>query len=476
MRTVLGVFLFVLGAGCAHAPEKTERVEEPAAQQTASAPAPAPRMAADPQELSRKADAAYKELNFPACAEHFRQAAEAHTDEASRADAFYGAACCASLAGDHAKAVGYLERAVQSGYVDVGYLQTDPELSPLHSLPGWKAVVAGAQANFDKAPDKPRPVPTLAAVDVYGSKRAEPDAVRRMLGYELGKPIAMSSVLVKKQEEALRKQYNLAFAKVSFISYFAGPEADRAYLTVDLVDAEDAKRAEFLPAPTGQTQDPEGLVAQWLAYEQKAWQLMNRGQLDPAKHSVCRVAHCALGFGHPELAPFEPAFVEKVPAAQDAVAQVLRQDADERERAAAAYLLAYAASSEKAVERLLPSIRDPSYLVRNNVLRVLMGIQQKADRPLMDVAVVVDALSMPTTTDRNKGLYLLKALLEKMKPEELKAQRAPLTRQLGAQLVELAALRQPNNRDPARDVLKLISGEKYETPEQWKSWLERQKK
>jgi hypothetical protein len=460
-----------LATGCAHAPDP---VQEPAPRQAASAPAPAPtpQKAADPKELSAQADKSYYALDFPACATLFRAAAEASTDDDSRSNFFYSAACCAALAGDSAQALELVKRSVQSGYYDAAYLQSDPELAPLHSLAGWAEVVASAKANLAKLPQPPRPVPVLAAVDVYGSRRADAEAVRKLLGFELKKPFVASFVVFRQKEEALRKQNTLAFAKLSFISYFAGPEAGRAYITADLVDAEDAQRLKFLPEPTSSVADPEGLIAQWQAYEQLAWKLLNQGALDTSKPSTCRVAHCTMGFSHPDLAPFEPIFVEKVPKAQEALTQVLRQDADNKKRAAAAYLLAYASTPKQAVERLVPSTRDPNALVRNNVLRVLMAIQKSADRPMVDFAVAADALSMPETTDRNKAGALLKALLEDMKPEALKAQRASYLRQIGPQLVAMAALQQPNNRDHALEVLKLLSGEKYETAEQWKAWLE----
>jgi hypothetical protein len=475
VRISLGVCLVVLGTGCAHAPEPTQ---EPAPRQAASTPAPAPALqkAADPKELLAQADKAYYALDFPGCTAQFRAAAEASTDDDSRSSAFYSAACCAALAGDSAQALEFLKRSVQAGYSDPAHLQADPELDPLHSLAGWAEVVAGAQVNLAKMPQPPRPVPVLAAVDVYGSRRADAEAVRKMLGFELGKPFVSSHVVFRQKEEALRQQYNLAFAKLSFISYFAGPEAGRGYLTADLVDAEDAQRLKFLPEPTGHLDDPEGLIAQWQAYEQTAWKLLNQGALDMSKPPTCRAAHCTMGFSHPDLAPFEPIFLEKVPKVQDALTQVLRQEADNKKRAAAAYLLAYASTPEQVVERLVPSTRDPNALVRNNVLRVVMAIQQKADRPMVDFAVVADALSMPETTDRNKAGALLKALLEDMKPEALKAQRAAYLRQVGPQLVAMASLQQPNNRDYALAVLKLLSGEKYETGEQWKAWLARQPK
>ena len=137
-------------------------------------------------------------------------------------------------------------------------------------------------------------------------------------------------------------------------------------------------------------------------------------------------------------------------------------------------MLAYAATPEQTVERLVPFIRDPASGVRNNVLRVLIATQEQAAHPLVDMALVVDALSLPATTDRNKALYLLKMLLEDLKPEELKAQRASLLRQLGVLLVNMASLQQPITREPAVEVLKLLSGERYESPEQWKAWLARQ--
>jgi hypothetical protein len=309
---------------------------------------------------------------------------------------------------------------------------------------------------------------------VYGSRRADAEGVRKLLGFELGKPLVHSKVIFRQKEEALRKQYNLAFARLSYIYFFASEEAGRAYLTVDLVDVEDTQRLRFLPEPSGHPEDPEGLVAQWMAYDAKAVQLLQKGMLNMENGPVCRIAHCAFGFGHPELAAFEPVFVEKVPKAQDALVKVLREEADADKREAAAYLLAYSPTLEQTVERLAPFIRDPNGGVRNGVLRVLTASQEAADHPLVETALVLDALTLPETSDRNKALYLLKMLLDDLKPEALKAQRPALIRQIGSQLVALTAMHQPINREPAVEVLKLLSGEAYETPEQWQAWLARQ--
>ena len=460
MRFLLGVSLAAWVVGCAHSPGKTA---EPTAQQAERA-----------QELVSQAEKSYEALDFPACTEQFRQAAEASTDADSRSESFYSAARCAALAGDASQGIELLKLALQSGFYDADKLQHDMELSALHSAAGWQEAMDSAKANLAKAPQPPLPVGVLSGLDVYGSRRADTEAVRTLLGFELGKPLVHSKVIFRQKEDALRKQFNLAFAKLSYIYFFASEEAGRAYLTVDLVDAEDAQRLRFLPEPSGHVEDPEGLIAQWLDYETKVVQLMQKGMMDMEKGSVCRVAHCALGFGHPELAAFEPVFVEKVPKAQDALVKVLREEADEDKREAAAYLLAYTSTLEQAVERLVPFIRDPSGNVRNAVLRVLTANQEAADHPLVETALVIDALSLPQTTDRNKALYLLTMLLADLKPEALKAQQPSLIRQIGSQLVALTAMQQPINREPAVEVLKLLSGEAYETHEQWQAWLARQ--
>ncbi|HEX8538991.1 MAG TPA: hypothetical protein VF664_16090 [Cystobacter sp.] len=446
MRIVLGVCLSMFAAGCAH----TGKTSAPNAPGASSA-----------TELNQQARQAYNALDFPACAEQFRQAAESSPDD-SRAEPFYRAAGCAALAGEHARALELLERSVQSGYAHLDHLRFNPELSSLHALPGWQKVLAGTEANHQKAPPPPSfPIVPLKGIDVYGSRRVDLETVRRLLGLELGAPAVPSQAIFRRTEKALREQYNLAFAEISFHYYVGETPEDvgAAYITAALVDAEDARQLRFLSEPSGHPEDPEGLVAQWQAYETKSFQLMESGALDMEKEFTCRVAHCLLGFDHPELASFEPLFVAKVPASREGLTKVLREEADWEKRAATAYLLAYAGTPEQVFERLVPFIRDPSGGVRNNVLRVLIATQEQADHPLVDLETVLDALGLPESADRNKSLYLLKMVLEDLKPEDLKAQRAPLMQRIGPMLRTMAALQQPVIREPAVEVLKLLSDE-----------------
>ncbi|AKQ63233.1 hypothetical protein A176_000145 [Myxococcus hansupus] len=452
----LGAVAF--GAGCAHSSNGNNALT--------------PGQGATAQELSAKAQQAYEALDFNTCADGFKAAAEVATDAEERAESFYRAAGCASLAGHLDAAVPLVKRAVQSGYFDAAHLQYNPELAALHAQPDWEAIVTGAQANLAKAPEAPFPVPTLAGLDAFGSKKVDREAVRRVFGLEVGKPIVYSAAYFKQKEALLRGQYELAFVKTGMTLFVAEEHKGKAFVVVDMVDVEDQARLRFLPEPKGHLPDPEGLAARWNDYQQRVWSLQMMGKLDES--SSCQVTHCIGGFGHPQLVDFEPEFLAKVPQQLDALTAVLREDADDEKRAAAAFLLAYAPTPEETVRRLVPSIRDNSKSVRNSVVRVLTALQQAATQPLVDVATVVDAVSMPTTTDRNKATYLLSYLLEDLPEDALKAQRAGLIHQLGETLVAMSALQQPINRDPAVMVLQQLSGEKHETAEAWREWLARQ--
>ncbi|NRD58433.1 HEAT repeat domain-containing protein [Corallococcus exiguus] len=455
MRFVMALGVVALGAGCAHAPKPADP-------------------AARAQQLSAEAEQAYEALDFERCAERFRASGEASGEGPDRADSLYRAAGCASLAGHTDAAVEVLKQAVQGGYFDADHLEYNPELAALHTLPAWSGIVAEARANLSKAPEPPFPVMTLMGVDAFGSRKVDREAVQRVMGLELGKPIVHSAAVFKQKEAALREQYGLAYAHVGMSIYFADERKGTAYVVMDMVDAEDAARLRFLPEPKGHPADPEGLVARWDAYKERLNMLQMMGKL--AEDSSCKVAHCIGGFGHPDLAAYEPEFLAKVPQQMDALSAVLREESDPGKRGAAASLMAYAPTAEETVKRLEPFIRDPDYGVRNNVLRVLTATQEAATKPLLDVATVADAVALPNSSDRNKATYLLTYLLADLPPEALKAQRAGLLRQLGERLVEMSALQIPINSEPAVLVLKQLSGEQYETAEEWRAWLARQPK
>ncbi|MFY2563067.1 HEAT repeat domain-containing protein [Corallococcus terminator] len=462
MRKSAGLsLLLMMGVGCAHSSGKPKDVVS-----TVGAMAS--------QELSLRADKAYDAEDFATCADLRRRSAEAVTDADLRSEAYYSAARCSALGGRPDDALAFLKRAADSGFLSVEQLQFDPELASLHSLPGWTEVVSGVQANLDKAGVTPMPLPVLATIDVSRTRRADAASVIQMLGLEVGKPVVGSRYLLKKREAALRQRFNLAYSHVGIIAFFAEDLKGQAFASVDLVDAEDSHRLSFLPVPTGHVEDPEGLIAQWLEYKDKVVHMLRSGALNSEGPPSCRIAHCIFGFGHPELAPYEPRFVEKAPAAREALLRLLREDADSTRRAAVPFVLGYAGTPEQVIGWLVPFFKDPDSSVRNNVVRSVLAFQGGLDRPVVDLSVAFDAMAMPDVSDRNKGTYLLETVLVKLTPDALKARRAEVLQKVGTLLVDMSAYQQPINREPAVKVLRLLSGEDFERPEQWKQWLSRQ--
>lgn len=318
----------------------------------------------------------------------------------------------------------------------------------------------------------------LAGIDVFGTEQPH-DEIQAALDFKLGASFTFPSDTFRSRTDAaeaqLRERFGFAFVKLSVISYFAGPNAGEMYLTVDIVDADDKDRMAFAPAPQQDIADPAGLIATWLEYETRAWERLRSGDLEmPDGKGRCRGGfHCALGFGHPTLTPAEDRFIAEVPAHLSELRKVLVHSADAEQRAAAAYLLAYASDRKQVIASVLPAIRDPNALVRNNVLRVLVGVQEDAKHALLPLDELLAALDFPQTTDRNKAAYAILHTV-RIAPEQY---RSRVLDAVGEQLLAMAALTQPNNRDPALEILRVLSGTDHgDDIAAWRRWVEEARK
>jgi hypothetical protein len=317
---------------------------------------------------------------------------------------------------------------------------------------------------------------TLAAIDVFGSRRVSNDEIIAASGLVAGGAVMFPSDPLFEQLEAVQRRlterFHFAFVEVSPISYFGDhPDANKVFITIDVVDADDTARMKFAPAPSKTVADPAGLVAAWLDYEAAVWPLHNSGAYK-GPYTCKGGMHCALGFNHPDLESREDLFIAKVPKCVAELTAMLRDDREDKRRAAAAFALAYAHDRQQVIDALVPSIDDPSGLVRNNVMRVLVVIQQKADAVVVPLAAVLRAMHFPTTADRNKAAYALVEIAKRSSP----ADRVRIAREVGDVLVAMAAMSQPNNRDPAVQILRAISGEDHGTDAAgWRAWLARQR-
>ena len=338
-------------------------------------------------------------------------------------------------------------------------------------------LVAVACSSTPKAPDRAtvKPDPALERVDVFGSKHFDRDQLIARYGselVELVRAVDANDDAVRTKKEALEAKLTaagkFALVDIAIITYFS---PNRSYVTVDLVDEADrARRMTFAAAPTGEHPDPDNLLALWREYQDKAMGLLMDGKITPTAEEKCPFFHC-ITFAHESLAQYKDAFAKRVPPHETTLAKILREDKRDEHRALAAFLLAHISSGQRVVELMLPVVRDPSELVRNNAMRVLAMIAQNYSSIPIPVAPVIEALHYPTTTDRNKASAILDGIAKHADAQT----KAAIKIGAGEVLVQMLALRQPNNHDFAYSILKSISGQDFgehgDAIDKWRAWV-----
>jgi hypothetical protein len=209
----------------------------------------------------------------------------------------------------------------------------------------------------------PRPLaplpPEVKAVDRYGTVRFTAEDLRRALGEPFERYLLPQDEAENARLEALIDQrlrgLGFAWAKVSAIGYFE-PAGMEFYVTIDVVEPEDVgRRMAFGKAPAATLPDVEGLVEAWSAYQAKGFELLRAKAIGPERRE-CGAFHCLFGFEHPDLARFGPLFA-RAPANRTALVHLLREAKDDRQRAAAAFLLAHLPDGREVV-RLLTTRRS----------------------------------------------------------------------------------------------------------------------
>lgn len=273
----------------------------------------------------------------------------------------------------------------------------------------------------------------------------------------------------KKIIAGLKKEGSFAYLNLSPIMY---PNNDTLYITVDAVDLKDKDRlSHFISKPTQNIPDPNGLIRQYLAYHERMGNIIYSQHRFPMnKH--CSGWFCAGAFGDPTLKKQSTLFTQQVPQYQTQLGRVLNLDKNPEKRAAAAFLLGFAPSSQALARTLIASMKDPDDSVRNNTILVLSEVLSRITLKDFPVADTVQMLDFPLTTDRNKTLYLILSLSRHPAYAQYYAKHA------GKLLVSSLKMQQPNLHKGAFAILKKISGKSYgeRDYQKWEQWAEAQSK
>jgi len=326
------------------------------------------------------------------------------------------------------------------------------------------------------AGQQPKPV-----IDIFKTQQTTVEIINKKFGANfqvladiMQSPDSVASTKNSKEfNELLKKTINGISELGSFsdltLSAVLYPHNNITYFTIDIVDKADSKRLSYFSSkPTGSIPDPDNLIQAWQEYEKMSNKKFYKEKSAPVVKN-CPAFYCSYGYDEPAFAKYKNIFMTEVPKNKAELITVLKQDKDENKRATAAFLLAHIKDSNELINILVPSIRDTSGNVRNNVLSVLgstLAKDTKADFPVQEA---ITALDFPQAGERNKALYLVSSLADQPRYAEYIAQHAQ------TQLLEELKMLQPDLHDPAYEILTKISGKKYgeRNYAAWKRWLDK---
>lgn len=317
----------------------------------------------------------------------------------------------------------------------------------------------------------------LKGVDLYRSAHLTLPQVENTMGQELRAYAALAASSradsAKRAAEArehiearLRELAPLAFARLTYDQYVTSA-GRTAYITLDVVDKEDAaRRMPFRAAPAGQAADPHGLLETWRGYVALGTRLRDQAVLDVSERPDCPGFYCSWGSSTPELANDERRFVDGARGDKTALLSVLTQDAQPWRRAAALYVLSYGQDGPKISRLASDALLDPAPEVRRAALDILSDIALYHKDVPVDVARVLSVLDYPLTSDREKAMSVLVGLADRP------AYRSYITARAAPDLVRLLRLSQPSNHDLAFTLLAMLSQQSYDQHDYdaWARW------
>ncbi len=315
--------------------------------------------------------------------------------------------------------------------------------------------------------------PVFRSIDVYGTDRFTGDEVAAEFKTDIDTIVKAFAVWPPNADIAgpasrdikLQLKSRAPFAYFDLGVTFAPAPDNGLYMMIDAVEEKDAaRRMPFYKAPAETLPDPGGLIAKWSEYQDKVFKLMYAGT--PLKVTDCPVLHCLAPFNIPELAPYLPIFTAGAKAHEKELYAIAAHDKNPEHRAIALFVLAHTDNAAKLLPVLGHAIHDPSDIVRNNAMRIMIFMAQSdpnRDYPIVDL---IAALDFPSADDRNKSGYVLVALVESPRYRSaIKAKAVPT-------LLKLLRLKQANNHDPAYEILKALSGESFGERDYtaWEDW------
>ncbi len=247
-------------------------------------------------------------------------------------------------------------------------------------------------------------VPRVGVIDFFGLHRVNQERLRKALGVKEGDTLPGSKSDV---EERLETIAGVVRARLEATCC----EDGKAILYVG-IEEKGAPHFDFRPAPEGTTLLPLEIVEAYEHFLEAVRDAVKRGETaeDLSRgHSLMVDA---------DSRTVQEQFVALAGRHVETLRQVLRNSADQEQRAIAAYVIGYAPNKSLIVDDLQYAMRDPDDTVRSNAMRALGAIAVLAREDpeqgiRFSVTWFVEMLHSLIWTDRNNAAVALVNFTEK---------------------------------------------------------------
>jgi hypothetical protein len=316
---------------------------------------------------------------------------------------------------------------------------------------------------------------TLKGMDVYRSDKYTLAELRKAAHPQLDAFLRarlesrsnekVSERLRGEAEQKLRALKGLAFVALSLNEYVTSAERT-AYLTFDVVEWPHAQaRMPRLEVPRQRTSDPEGLLETWNQYASLGETLARQGLVEMPSRPNCPGHYCLWGAATPELGQLQDKLIAGAGRNSAQLNKTLALDSDPRKRAAALYVLSYAADGRALRAAVMSSLRDPAVEVRSAALLIAADLALYHKDLELEAGPILERLDAPTVAERAKALGVAAAMSNDP------AYRKPLLRAMPV-LLGLLKMRQPANQDLAYTVLGALSHQSFDRSDfaSWQAW------
>jgi hypothetical protein len=314
-----------------------------------------------------------------------------------------------------------------------------------------------AQETHDHEQEAKSRGPAVGIVDFYGVRKADRARLSKVLGVAPGDTLPRAKGDIEERLEAVP---GVVRARLEA----ACCDGNRAVLYVG-VEEKGAQIFDYRAEPAAEVEFPAEIAVLYKEFLEEVANAVSSGMTA----EDLTLGHSLLD--HPGARAIQEKFVALAEKHQRTLSNVLRNSANEEQRAMAAYVIGYAPDKKAVVNDLQYALQDPDDAVRNHALRALtamavMAIKRPEAAIMVSATWFVEMLHSLIWTDRNNAAVALVTLTETRDEKVV----ALLRERALPELVEMARWQHLPHALPGFILAGRVAGMKEEDiQEAWKS-------